>query len=195
MGDVHSRLKAVILCGGKSSRFGSDKARALVGGVPQLVRIVGVLRSCGLEPIAQADVAGKYGDLGIMTRADKQPGQGPLGGIATALTELKGCDVLVLTCDMPFVGAASLLPLIEAHKNCQKNIFYGSDTDVQPFPGIFSQSALSQIQSQLRLERLGVKECIETMSFKKIFSLMDTHEFSNINTQMQLQEVLCRCPE
>jgi molybdopterin-guanine dinucleotide biosynthesis protein A len=74
-----------VLAGGKSSRFGSDKARAELEGVPLLVRVADVFRLICDDVFAVADVPGKYADLNVPTIADLRPGRGPIAGLETAL--------------------------------------------------------------------------------------------------------------
>lgn len=70
------KMLGAVLAGGKSSRFGSDKAVALVGGRRLLDRAVEALQS-------QCDAVVVVGRGEV---ADwPEPGRGPLGGIAGAL--------------------------------------------------------------------------------------------------------------
>lgn len=80
-----SAIPAYILAGGRSRRFGSDKARAEFDDRPLIARLAGQL-STRLDPVVVvAESAGKYADLNLTTIADARPGQGPLGGLVTAL--------------------------------------------------------------------------------------------------------------
>lgn len=97
------RVPLYILGGGRNSRFGSDKARAEVAGVPLVRRIAAALSPVALGVTVVAERADKYADLGLRTIADHQPGLGPMGGLATALADLsaQGGDWLLLTsCDL-----------------------------------------------------------------------------------------------
>lgn len=79
---------AYILAGGRSSRFGSDKARHPHEGVPLILRVAGELAARGLpEAVVVADRAGRYEDLGLRTIADPTPHAGPLGGVLAALRD------------------------------------------------------------------------------------------------------------
>lgn len=75
------RTLGVILAGGKSSRFGSDKANALFAGRPLLDHAIATLSS-------QCDavvVVGRETDR-VQCLADwPEPHRGPLGGLAAAL--------------------------------------------------------------------------------------------------------------
>ncbi len=97
-------VPAYILAGGKSSRFGSDKARALLDGVPLIRRTADALRPVVTDIIVVAERSEKYADLGLRTIADARPGLGPLGGLATAMAdrlERGGAGWLLLTsCDL-----------------------------------------------------------------------------------------------
>lgn len=103
------RLLGVVLAGGRSSRFGSDKALALYRGVALLDHAV-----AALEPlVAEVAVAGRT-HPGLRTIADSPaPGLGPLGGLngALALAAAEGFDaVLSVPCDVPDLD--SVLPLL-----------------------------------------------------------------------------------
>jgi molybdopterin-guanine dinucleotide biosynthesis protein A len=88
-----------ILAGGRSSRFGSDKARALVAGVPSVVRVADALAPVAAPATVVAAAAGAYDDLGLPTIGDLEPGRGPLGGLVTALRDAAG-PVFVAACDL-----------------------------------------------------------------------------------------------
>lgn len=90
-----------VLAGGGSVRMGADKAFIAVGGVPMVVKAVTALREAGADP---AVVVGGDGPgllkLGLGHVPDRYPGQGPLGGIITALGALDAPLVMILSCDL-----------------------------------------------------------------------------------------------
>jgi len=90
------RVLGAVLAGGRSSRFGSDKASALWGEQALADHAAGVLAG---HVDAVVRVGGENG-LSDLPR----PGLGPLGGIAAALVHAaaNGFDsVLTIGCDMP----------------------------------------------------------------------------------------------
>ncbi len=91
---------ACILAGGRSSRFGTNKARAVVNGRIQILRIADMVRPLATEVIVAADTAEKYADLGLRSLADAMPFLGPAGGLKTAL-QYAGLNrwVLLISCD------------------------------------------------------------------------------------------------
>lgn len=100
------RLLGAVLAGGRSTRFGSDKALALLDGKPLIEHAIDALA-------AQADaviVCGREG--GIPDRP--APDLGPLGGINAALhaaAEQQFDAVLTCPCDLPLLppGLGGLL--------------------------------------------------------------------------------------
>ena len=102
-----------MIAGGRSRRFGSDKALALLHGRPLIDHAIGIL-----EPRVDAVVVCGREWGGLLSLADlPAPGLGPLGGIAAALAhaEENGFDsVLTIACDMPHVPAEVLDGLLRA---------------------------------------------------------------------------------
>lgn len=94
----------VVLAGGQSSRFGRDKAEALLGGLPLMEHA-----RIALAPFADhCAVAGR--DWPGLLRIDDapQPGLGPLGGLCGALhfAAAHGFDqVISCGCDTPGLTA------------------------------------------------------------------------------------------
>jgi molybdopterin-guanine dinucleotide biosynthesis protein A len=102
-----------ILAGGGSSRFGRDKALVEVGGVPMLERTIELLQRVTKQMKIVA-APGKYDSLGAGIVGDRWPGEGPLGGIITALEDAaRGATRyewnLIVSCDMPFLTADWLM--------------------------------------------------------------------------------------
>ena len=121
-------VRAYVLAGGASSRFGRDKALVRFATKPLLLEIVQLAQTCASK-VAVVAAAQKYGDLGgnfeIIT--DQWPGEGPLGGIITALqhTAATARPVkwnLILSCDMPFLTAEWLQFLVVHARESDKEI-------------------------------------------------------------------------
>jgi molybdopterin-guanine dinucleotide biosynthesis protein A len=111
-----------VQAGGGSTRFGTDKALVRLGGKSMLQR-TGELLAKVTGNVTIVTGEGKYSDAPWPRIADRWPGEGPLGGILTALHHLRAtesagqkrdedCDLcpfaLILSCDMPFLTAEFL---------------------------------------------------------------------------------------
>lgn len=100
-------ISGYVLAGGGSTRFGEDKARVIFDGRPMLSRTAELVSGV-TGSVRVVAPPGRYEDLGWPVIADRWPGEGPLGGILTALyTTLEkdaGCEWnVILSCDMPFL--------------------------------------------------------------------------------------------
>lgn len=112
-----------VLAGGESSRYGSPKALATVGGKRIIDRVVDALRAVTPEVILSANEPALFRDLGLPTYPDVREGLGPLGGIYTTLLNAREGGrpgILAVACDMPF-PSTSLLTLL-------RTTAFGADT-------------------------------------------------------------------
>ena len=96
----HPNILGAIIAGGASSRFGSDKALALLDGQPLIAHAIAAV----VPFVDRIVVCGReWGDLPSL--ADRPvAGLGPLGGIAAALGHAQAAGyahVLTIGCDMP----------------------------------------------------------------------------------------------
>tara|TARA_R110002110_G_scaffold194517_16_gene403497 strand:- start:5835 stop:6398 length:564 start_codon:yes stop_codon:yes gene_type:complete len=79
--DKHVRVLGVVLAGGKSRRFGQDKAEAIVDGVALLERVIGAIAA----QVDELVICGR--DWRDLKRIEDhpEPNLGPLGGLNGAL--------------------------------------------------------------------------------------------------------------
>ncbi|WP_442678893.1 molybdenum cofactor guanylyltransferase [Sphingomonas sp. ASY06-1R] len=104
-----------LLAGGRSSRFGSDKALALLAGEPLLAHAARAIQPFVAEIIICGRIAPMHGFRAVADRPG--PDLGPLGGVCGALQEAaaRGYDrILTIGCDMPIVPSALIERLITA---------------------------------------------------------------------------------
>lgn len=102
-----TRLLGAVLAGGRSSRFGSDKALALVGGVRLLDHAVAALA----EQCTAVVVIGRDDPQHDCAPDRPRPDLGPLGGLAGALSaaQQRGFGT-VLSCSVDNVTLPAGLP-------------------------------------------------------------------------------------
>ena len=185
---VADLFPAYILAGGQSTRFGSDKARALVEGRPLIVRQATALETLGFEVTAVAEIAGKYDDLGVNTIADAEPGLGPLGGLLTALTHraADGGWVLVTSCDLVELRAHWIAQLLGAMKTEAKVVAYRSDK-WQPFPALYHTSLLEELRQRVARKELSCWKLLETTKVVSPGLPADWQAMRGVNTVGELQ--------
>jgi len=111
-GDPRSDILGVVLAGGRSKRYGSDKAFAELDGISLLHRAARTLLPLAGRVVVVANDLNRHALEGKPVRPDLVSGIGPLGGLHTAVAwaaEEGLSGAVVLATDMPFVPA----PLLE----------------------------------------------------------------------------------
>jgi molybdopterin-guanine dinucleotide biosynthesis protein A len=94
------RILGAVIAGGQSSRFGSDKAFAMLDGRPLIAHVLSSLGAQVDELIVCGRALAGYASLPDYPSA----GLGPLGGIAAALRQAASCGfdaVAASACDTP----------------------------------------------------------------------------------------------
>lgn len=161
-GSRHEAPPAYVLAGGRSARFGSDKALAPVAGHPLIQHAATALRNAGCAVTVVAERPGKYDALGLPTIADEQIGLGPLGGLLTALRHVGAAPapgILVVACDLHGWTQAWAAALLAAPPEAAIALF---DTDpLQPLLGRYATALLPIVERRIGEGRLSVHGLLE----------------------------------
>ena len=96
-------IAGVILAGGKSSRFGSNKALATISGRPMVAIIAQVMAELFGELRLITNEPDSYSFLNWPMSQDIVRDAGPLAGIQAALTACQASEIFLVGCDMPFI--------------------------------------------------------------------------------------------
>jgi molybdopterin-guanine dinucleotide biosynthesis protein A len=193
------RVAGYVLAGGGSTRFGRDKALVEVGGTPMLGRMSELVRRVtGQIKIVAAP--GKYEAFGVEIVGDRWPGEGPLGGIITALEDAASSATppewnLILSCDMPFLTQEWLAFLGErAAKSKAQVVFARSGSGPEPLCACWQTDAAAELRSGF--ER-GVRKVTEGIALLRAEVLDETdwkrfdsagRLFWNMNTAADYEE-------
>lgn len=105
-------VSAIVLAGGRSSRFGRDKLAEPVGGRPLLLHAIDAVRQVASEvlvvlapdalpSVAPPPAAPPLTIPGVIVVRDETPFQGPLAGLLAGLEAAHEQEVLVVGGDMP----------------------------------------------------------------------------------------------
>jgi molybdopterin-guanine dinucleotide biosynthesis protein A len=112
-------VSAIVLAGGRSSRFGGDKLAALVGGRPLLQRAVEAVAETAdevvvvLAPDAPIPALPSGGRPRILIARDLVAGRGPLAGLAVGLALARHRRALLVAGDQPFLRDSVLRLLLD----------------------------------------------------------------------------------
>ncbi len=138
------RVAGLILAGGRSLRFGSEKAMAMLEGEPLIARVARALSAC--DPVAvsarpdsgAADWA-RIGTLALLCDPDDAP-DGPLSGLREGLrwARAQGAELLaVVPCDTPDLTPEVIATLIDALSDGVGAALAETPDGLQPLVGVW----------------------------------------------------------
>lgn len=184
-------LTGTVLAGGKSRRFGTNKALYLYDGKSLLQQSLDILRPfCDqLYISANNSTAATYRDMGADIICDLHPDCGPIGGIEAIVNVCQTDHLLVLTCDMPLVTTDILLSMITAshlgvneyHDSLPSAVAWQSvDGSIMPFPLLLHKNSFQAIGEQIKAGDLKMKHLLMRIGCK-LLPIVDDRYFANIN--------------
>ena len=187
---IKSGSSAVILCGGKSTRMGQDKAGLLIGKKTFLQQIEENLKDAD-EILLSVKDRRDYPEIGARHIEDREADKGPLMGLCSALEECSYDKVWVMSCDMPLVNWDTAQKLehyltdgidavIPVDRNGKKYVLCAW----------YRKSTLEILKEQLESGDLKVKHLLGRLRvcYVAVEGLTDgSHKFQNINTREEYQ--------
>lgn len=195
-------LASYILAGGKSSRFGSDKALAMLNGSPLICHLIKELCECHLhDNYIVADREDRYQQLAITSIPDLRPHLGPLGGLWTALTHrldhLGPGWILLLPCDLIEFRASWIsdwFHSISATTSSESGTalaiaFY--DQYWLPLPALYHTNLLPKVIEAIDANRLSLQSLLNSLQeFAVPVSTLSSPAIRTANTADELQNHL-----
>ena len=106
-------VSGVVLAGGKSSRYGKNKALVKIHGITLIERVVRVMQHLFKDVALITNSPDEYAYLKLPMHEDLIKGLGPMGGIFTALTAIPGDAGFFVACDMPSLNLGLIRYMVE----------------------------------------------------------------------------------
>jgi molybdopterin-guanine dinucleotide biosynthesis protein A len=149
-------LSGIVLGGGRSSRFGSDKLRAVVDGRTLLEHAVAAVAAVAAEVIVVCAPGDEWPlpdvDVPIRRAFDPEPFGGPLVGLLTGLEAAREPIVVVVGGDMPSVRPSVLEALVRAVVAAPDGTAAGtlsSQGRLVPLPAVLRTGAATDVARRL----------------------------------------------
>ncbi|GAO30702.1 molybdenum cofactor guanylyltransferase [Geofilum rubicundum] len=150
------KTEAFILAGGKSSRMGRDKGLIEIDGRPMTAHLIDTLKNLGMTPgIISNNPA--YEQFGLPVIPDIIKDQGPLGGLYTTMRWTRAANVLLVSCDMPFVSEEALKSLLDAIQPGRIVAAKVNDR-LNPMPAIYPIRLKEKIKSLILAQKLKMSQ-------------------------------------
>ena len=187
-------VTGIILAGGKSRRFGRNKAVESVAGMTLIERVIRQLTPVTNRIVLVADDANNHfseiNSAAVVT--DIYPAKGPLGGIYTGLSSSRTAVNIVVACDMPFLNTVLLQHMVNLLADFDAVIPQWTNNQIEPLHGIYSNSCMPVLKKHLEQNQLSITQCLKEMRIlyfnQSEFSKFDPEflSFFNINSQADI---------
>ena len=172
-----------ILCGGRSTRMGQDKASLRLSGRPMVDWVAGSMREAGVESIV---ALGGNSSIALPVIPDELEQQGPLHVLINAVEQLG--DILVCPCDVPLVSARLFLSLLAVGAESKEPVALAERDRVQPLIGLYKISSAGLLRSGFDRGERGPKMVLEEHDFVAVRATSE--ETQNINTPEQFDALI-----
>ncbi|MBN6189294.1 molybdenum cofactor guanylyltransferase [Aneurinibacillus sp. BA2021] len=187
-------MDGIILAGGQSSRMGQPKELLPLAGmtlIERTLRLVADVADCctiiSNHPERLAAVANQ-----AAIYPDDRPGQGPLGGIATAMRTAASDVLLVVACDMPALTPDVLQRLCAHHPLLESgyDIIYPEwKGRAHPLCALYHRRLYPLVLSLLAQERRRMFDLIDGgRAFRWNVHLDAADPFCNVNTMQEYKQ-------
>jgi molybdopterin-guanine dinucleotide biosynthesis protein A len=193
---------AIILAGGFSRRFGSDKGLVPLLNKPLIRHVLDAVSGIVEEEIVvvsskeQAEKFAKVLSSNVKVAVDKSNLQSPLVGALTGFEIAVGEYALLLPCDAPLVSRDALSLLLELCVGKNAVIPRWPNGYIEPLHAVYHvKPALKAAENALNEGRLDMRSMIERMRGIRyvstlVFQQLDSElkMFFNINTPLDLKK-------
>jgi molybdopterin-guanine dinucleotide biosynthesis protein A len=189
---------AIVLAGGESSRFGSNKALAVLAGKPLISHVTRRLSNVVDEMliiIGHGESRAEYEAVlpsSVRVMNDEQEGKTPLIGIVTGLGAASSGYTFVSACDIPFVNEELVELLFQRASGADAAIPKWRKGDVEPLEAVYrTASTLKAARATLVPSGLPLTEMIGKLAQVVYVSVEDEisrvdpdlKTFFNVNTK------------
>jgi len=165
-----------VLAGGRSRRMGRDKALLPFRGATLAAALAQIVR----EAAGSAVLVGHPALGGI---PDRYPGEGPLGGILSALHHTSAEWNLIVACDMPRVTAPFLRRLLDQAEaaGCDVLLPHSPGGRPEPLCAVYRRGARQTIENAFRTGIRKVTLALEELDVYRL-EVTEAVQFQNVNT-------------
>ncbi len=178
----------IVLCGGKSSRMGRDKAWLPWRGQPMIAHVVSILCPIVDELVVVASDALELPPLDARVVRDREPALGPLAGIREGLEQIRADFAFVTGTDAPFLSPAFVTALLSYGCAAAPEL----DGHVQTLAAVYPRNALDQIGAMLEEGRARPLQLLEKLGYRKLCAgeLPDPQSVRGFNTPVEYLEAV-----
>jgi molybdopterin-guanine dinucleotide biosynthesis protein A len=188
-------ITGIVLAGGKSSRFGSNKALARFNGTPLIERVTVALGSIFKNIIIITNSPLEYSYLKIPLYQDIIKGMGPVGGIYTGLDVLEDDWGFFCACDMPFINEV-FVRHIAGLKEGFDAVVPKVDWKIEPLHALYNKGCLNAMKELINKKEFQTIKAFDSINVRFVEETEirkfdpELKTFLNVNRQDDLEKII-----
>lgn len=185
-----TNIQAYILCGGKSSRMGTDKGFVKFKDKSFIDWCLEALSHI-TNDIYLVTGNQEYRIFGYPLLEDIYKEKGPAGGIFTALEHSAADWNLILSCDIPGITGSVLNHLVENTPEKASVAFLSDGQNDFPLIAMYRKDCRKAFSEAIQKNELRLMNIIKKLNYKHIeVSSAENKDLNNINTQEELKNLI-----
>jgi molybdopterin-guanine dinucleotide biosynthesis protein A len=158
-------ITGLILAGGKSTRFGKNKALVELDGIRLIERVIQVMGSVFQRLIILTNSPHEYAYLNLPMVEDLIKGLGPIGGLYTGLESISDDAGFFVACDMPFLSESLIRHMVEIRDDFDV-VLPKIDWKIEALHGLYTKSCLPTIKELIDSQEYQVIRFFPKMRVK-----------------------------
>ena len=182
-------LYGLIVCGGKSSRMGTDKSLLKYHGTEQRYHLCRMLEpfcdkifiSINREQIISAEPGYNF-----IVDKNEYDEIGPMAAILSAFADHENKDWLVIGCDYPFIDQKTIADFLEIVTDNETAAFYKDDF-YEPLAAYYPKGLKENLQQQFQTGNYSLQQFLKNNYAAKFFPA-NAMTIRNINTTDEMNE-------
>ena len=200
---MKKELYGLVVCGGKSTRMGTDKSLIDYHGKPQRYYVYEMLEwVCDKVFIAcnRAQATSIIAPYQILADSPDLENIGPMAALLTAFSTYPDKDFLVVGCDYPFITTKDLKEFEKALDRAQiASAFYSEQNNVyEPLLAYYSERSGSEIQRMYSNKQYSLQHFLKENNAEKhnpirpknVVSIDTPEEFETAKEKIRLKSQL-----
>lgn len=160
-------ITGIVLAGGRSLRYGKDKAFELLDGVPLIKRVLTVMEEMFSEVIIITNEPDKYSFLSQKVYEDIIKGIGPIGGILTGVIRMQNPAGFFVACDMPFLNPRFIRYIVSI-KNGFDIAIPRIGRNIEPLHAIYTKSCIPYIKNSISHKKFSIRSFFPHVSVRYV---------------------------
>ena len=184
----YSKVSAIVLSGGLSSRMGQDKCDLEFDGETLLNVQIDKLKNIGIKDIIASGYRGNNSKA-LVLKDDIM--KGPLSGIFIGLNNIKNDRAFVISVDVPLVTEMIIKKTIDfSFEKDYELVMVKHSGNREPLIGVYKKSLIDKIEKILSGNKYSVMKLAEETKYDFVDIDSDDKYFLNINNKEDYKKLL-----